>query len=214
MRSFPLLFAFLLLPCLSYGQLEARIDSIDFSRDIIIEDRTGVVDFLVGEVPSVYIRATVINKSNKDILLIPTSANYNRMVWLDFKQGNKYYYIPAIWIDLRTDQFIRSRLCDLHIGPHEKISLAIWGYAPDMRENKGTVEEKHLGDNYLTDFKIDPVWVCRKEKKTDYATWFKEVLPTIRMVMMYGLETGKPSVLVSEPINPEKTIITGNMLNP
>lgn len=206
MKTIISIFAFLLPPLLSYGQLDARIDSIDFSQNILIENKTRKVDHIIEDVPSIIIKTIVTNKSNKDIVLIP--AAYNEMAWIAFKQGKKFYYIPAIWIDLRTNNTYPRE--DLHIAPNEKIVLSYWGYAPDIRERPED-DNNLIATFFHTDTNISPVWVSRK--KLTYPTWFQEVLPSIRLVLMYGLETGQPSVWVSKPVDPRKTIITGNILD-
>ncbi len=213
MKKYPIIFAVLFLPLFAQGQIEARIDTVVFSNNILIKDRTARVDHIIEELPAIIIKATVVNRSNKDILLIPTNANYQKMTWITFKQGKKYYYIPTIWIDYRSwksrDECSLAMPPDnLHIGPNEKIHLTFWGYAPDTYTKQEAGKEIFSPDLYL-DTAITPPWVSGR---IDYPTWFQEVLPSIRLVLMYGLETGQPSVLVSKPVNPGQTIITGNML--
>lgn len=201
MKTRTLLFAFLLLPFLSYGQLEARIDSLDFSNNLIVSNDTGDINYIIGKVPLIQIKALVLNKTNKDILLMPGSK-YHSVFWIAFKQNNKYYYIPAKYEDSLP----------VRIAPYGKFSVKFTALAPDMEEKKDAWYWSRHDD--LIDSKIIPVWFFPKEKKTDYVTWLKEILPTIRMVMIYGMETGKPTLLVSEPVNPKKIILTGNMFKP
>lgn len=214
MRPHFIMLLLIISPLFAQGQMEARIDTVVFSNNILIKDRTARVDHIIEELPAIIIKATVVNRSNKDILLIPTNANYQKMTWITFKQGIKYYYIPTIWIDYRPwksrDECSLAMPPDnLHIGPNGKIHLTFWGYAPDTYTKQEAGKEIFSPDLYL-DMAITPPWVSGR---IDYPTWFQEVLPSIRLVMMYGLETGQPSVLVSKPVDLRKTIITGNILD-
>lgn len=64
-------------------------------------------------------------------------TRFPKMVWIEFKQGEKFYYIPAIWIDVRTGNNGGPKE-DLHIKSNEKVYLTFWGNAPDMREKLAT----------------------------------------------------------------------------
>ena len=156
-------------PLFAHGQLDARIDTLDFSQNIIIKNKTGNVDFLIEEVPSIIIMTVVINKSKKDVLLMPT--RFPKMVWIEFIQGEKFYYIPAIWIDVRTGNNSGPKE-DLHIKSNEKVYLTFWGNAPDMREKLAT-DQNLFPLFFLTDRNTMPIWLS--EKNMNYQTWFKEV---------------------------------------
>ena len=122
------------------------------------------------------------------------------MSWIEFEQDNIVYYISTLLLDTRPWKHISDDLPpmppgDLHLAPNESAQLTFWCNAPFYPSEQNIF------------YSITPYW---DYKDINYRQWFNEVYKSIRLVLLYNLDTGQPSILVSHPVD-KKTIITGNM---
>lgn len=198
MKNYLLLFLSALLPYLGYGQIKAEIDSIDFSQFIDIRDQN--ITFNGSERPKIIIKTTVTNNDNKKVNLIQTVRPYFGMSWIEFKYNNIVYYISTLLLDTRPWEHINDDSPpmppgDLHLAPNESVQLTFWCSAPFYPSEQNIF------------YSITPHW---DYEEINYRKWFNEVYKSIRLVLLYNLDTGQPSVLVSQPVD-KKTIITGNI---
>ncbi|HJI18952.1 MULTISPECIES: hypothetical protein [Alistipes] len=198
MKQYLLLFLSALLPYFGQGQIKAEIDSIDFSQFIDVQDHN--ITFNGSERPKIIIKITVTNSTNKNVALIQTVRPYYGMSWIEFEQDNIVYYISTLLLDTRPWEHINNDFPpmppgDLHLAPNESVQLTFWCNAPFYPSEQNIF------------YSITPYW---DYKDINYRQWFNEVYKSIRLVLLYNLDTGQPSVLVSQPVD-KKTIITGNM---
>lgn len=199
MKNYLLLFLSTLLPYLGFGQIKAEIDSIDYSQFIEIPDHN--ISTIIEEIPVIIIKVTITNNTNKKISLIKEVYPYFGMCWIEFEQEDIKYYISAEWLDTRPWKVYRDNTPpmpqgDVSLAPNESAKLTYWCNSP-----------RPYGDYTNRFLCITPVW---DYEEINYRKWFNEVYKSIRLVLLYNLDTGQPSVLVSQPVD-KKTIITGNI---
>ncbi|WP_418450214.1 hypothetical protein [Alistipes sp.] len=198
MTTYLILLLSAFLPSLGFGQIEAKIDSIDFSQFIEIPDHN--MSTIIEEIPAIILKVTITNNTNEKISLIRTVYPYFGMSWIEFEQDDIMYYITAEWLDTRPRELSENSPPmppgDVSLAPNESTTLTYWCNSP-----------RPYGDYTNRFLCVTPVW---DYKDINYRQWFNEVYKSIRLVLLYNLDTGQPSVLVSQPVD-KKTIITGNM---
>ena len=185
---------FVLIGLCSYAQVSLKINSIDMSRRDKIQERPDVIKLIANGYPSFRIEATVTNNSQDSIWIRYHDYSGPEDVQLQFYDYGRYYYKSLSWI-LKYDD-------NLLLPPHTKRKVVFWTTIPTETE----VPEPSLG--------LRPWhwrWDTKDPQDKDYLKWFERILPSMKVSVVYGKETGNPRILVSEPLDYQAIEITSNL---
>lgn len=210
MQEFIFFLIFIFSSMTIYGQsLTMKIDSVDIAKGIAIND-LNVSILLEDDYPFLRIATTITNDTESDVWIYePDVWVYEPMeyvlpdMWLEFYYKNMRYHLKLNWINTNKPAPDGGRYKDyfgIYLLPHEEKRVVSW--TPFPAESDLPQNSNPMG------------WTWEKKNSdADFLQWFREVLPTLRVICFYGQGTKDVKKLVSEPINLKTIRITTNLKN-